>query len=88
MSQASEIKQAMKKKRLVMGWNSVERLVQSGKAKKVIVSVTASEEVKKDLAHYAEAYGLVVEEFAGDAYELGVICKKPFAVGVLAVKGD
>ena len=88
MTQTSEIKQALKKKLLVMGWNSVERAIKSGKVKKVFISAKASQKVKKDLAHYSKVSSFEVEKFMGDADELGVICKKPFRISILAVKAS
>jgi large subunit ribosomal protein L30e len=86
MTQVSEIKQALKNKRAVIGWNSVERLIKTGKAAKIFISAKASSQVRDDVLHYSKLGGFEVEDFKGDAYELGVVCKKPFPVSVLAVK--
>ena len=85
MSQISELKNALKEDKAVLGWNSIERLIKSGVVKKVFISVKASEKVLEDVSHYSKISGFVVEEFVGDAYELGVLCKKPFPVSVLGV---
>ncbi|MBR9679120.1 MAG: 50S ribosomal protein L30e [Nanoarchaeota archaeon] len=86
MSQISEIKTALKDGKAVLGWNKIERLIKSGAVKKLFVSVKSSEKVLEDVSYYSKIGGFVVEEFAGDTYELGVLCKKPFPVSVLGVK--
>ena len=85
MSQISEIKNALKENKAVLGWNKIERVIKRGVIKKIFVSVKASEKVLEDVSHYSKISGFTVEEFAGDAYELGVLCKKPFPVSVLGV---
>lgn len=87
MSQDSVIKQALKQKKIVFGWNSVERLIKNGSAKIVFLSSTVADSVKIDVRHYASKIGgFEVELYNGDAYQLGVLCKKPFPISVLGIR--
>ncbi len=86
MTQVSDIKDASKAGKLLIGWNSVKSAIQSGLVKKVFLSSTVQESVENDVESYSKIGGFPVEKFSGDAYELGVLCKKPFPVTVLGIK--
>ena len=86
MSHTDEVRAALKNDKIVIGWNSVESLLRKGGLKKVLLSKTVPSKLRDDILAYSKINNVSVEDFAGDAYELGVLCKKPFGVSVLGIK--
>jgi len=85
MADAAEIKKLMADKRLVIGTEQVQKLVRQGKLAKVYLSANCPPRLKEDLARYCELSGIQCQELAVSNEELGVWCKRPFAISVLGV---
>ena len=81
----TEIKKMLKSGNIVIGTERTIKNLKLGRVQKVLLSSNCPNSVEKDINYYsglsnAEAYKL---EYAND--ELGVICKKPFSISVLAL---
>jgi large subunit ribosomal protein L30e len=82
---SSEIKKMLKEKDIVIGTEKTIKNLKLGKVDKVIVTSNCPEKVQKDIEYYA---GLGKAEIIKIKYpneELGIICKKPFAISVLSM---
>jgi ribosomal protein L30E len=82
----SDIKDAMKKKRLVLGTESTVKNLKLGKLAKVFATNNCPEDVKGDLEYYGELANVPVVYLSIPNDELGTICKKQFAISVLGQK--
>ena len=82
---AAELKRMLKAGNIVVGTERTIKNLKLGRVQKVLLSSNCPANVEKDISYYAglshaEATKL---EYAND--ELGVICKKPFSIAVLAL---
>lgn len=82
----SEINEAVKKRNLLMGSNSVFKELKKGGLGKVICASNLPSARKKDLNHYASVSGIEVKEFDGDSAMLGETCGKPFSILLIGIK--
>ncbi len=80
----AEIKKLLEEKKLVIGTDRTLKNLKTGKAGKVFVCSNPSAETKSDLAHYGKLSGVLIVELDIPNDELGVICKKPYAIAVLS----
>jgi large subunit ribosomal protein L30e len=81
----AEIRKLMADKRLVLGTAQVEKLVRQGKLAKVYLSSNCPPDVKSDLQRFCSLEGIECQELPVSNEELGVWCKKPFAISVVGV---
>ena len=85
---SAEIKKMVKSGSLIMGTEKSVKSLRLGKVEKVLLSSNCPVNVEKDLSYYAGLNGTEVHKLDYPNDELGVICKKPFSISVLAgVKG-
>jgi ribosomal protein L30E len=82
---AEEIKQLQAEKRLVLGTEQTEKLVRQGKLAKVYLSSNCPPAVKADLTKFCKLSGIECQELAATNEELGVWCRKQYAVSVIGV---
>ena len=76
------LRRAIKTGTVVLGNNSVEKIVGENKAKLVIVAANAPEKVR---AMLAKAENLKLYEFEGSSRQLGKECGRDHMISVLAV---
>ncbi len=81
----SDIKKAVKEKRIVIGTNSVLRSMKNGKVSSVVHASNVPESMKKDILSYSALSGISVKEFKGNSLQLGEICGKPFGILVVGL---
>ncbi|MBI2660616.1 ribosomal L7Ae/L30e/S12e/Gadd45 family protein [Candidatus Woesearchaeota archaeon] len=82
---SAEIKKLMKSGNIVIGTEKTIKSLKLGRIQKVLLSANCPAKVERDINYYA---GLDKVEFHKLDYpndELGVICKKPFSISVLAL---
>ena len=82
---STEIKKLLKEKNLVIGTERTIKNLKLGKVDKVIITLNCPEKVQKDIKYYAGLGKAEVLKIKYPNEELGVICKKPFAISVLSV---
>ena len=82
---AVEIRKLLAEKRLAIGTELALKLVRQGKLAKVYISSNCPPKIKEDLNRYCAIDGIECQELPVPNEELGVWCKKPFAISVLGV---
>lgn len=82
---AAEIRKLMADKRLVLGTGRALKLVRQGKLAKMYLSSNCPPGVKSDLQKFCGLAGIECQELVVSNEELGVWCKKPFAISVVGV---
>ncbi|MBN2454584.1 ribosomal L7Ae/L30e/S12e/Gadd45 family protein [Candidatus Woesearchaeota archaeon] len=78
----AEIKKHLSDKKLVLGTRETIKKMKLGKLEKVFLTSNCPENVKKDVEYYASVSGCKTEKLDIPNEELGVICKKQFAVSL------
>ena len=81
---SAEIKKMLKKGGFIIGTEKTIKRMKLGKVEKVFVSSNCPAKVEKDISHYAQLSGTEFHKVEYPNDELGVICKKPFSISVLA----
>ncbi|MBI2653938.1 50S ribosomal protein L30e [Candidatus Woesearchaeota archaeon] len=82
---AAEIKKMMKAGNVLIGTERTIKKLKLGKVHKVLVSANCPMRVEKDINYYAGLSGAELHKLDYQNDELGVICKKPYSISVLAV---
>lgn len=85
MSSEKDIKDAMKKGKLVTGKNSVTKGIKNGNVTKVYVPTNCPAEFLKELEYYGKISKVEIEKFKGTSEALGQICGKPFRIVMLGI---
>ena len=79
-----EINKMMKSSNIVIGTERTIKNLRLGKVQKVLLSSNCPINVEKDISYYAGLSGTEFHKLDCPNDELGVICKKPFSISVLA----
>ena len=82
---SAEIKKIVKSGNILLGTQRTVKGLRLGKVEKVLVSSNCPARVEKDLNYYAGLSGAEMHKLEYPNDELGIICKKPFSISVLAV---
>jgi len=82
------IKKAMDEKKALLGTKETRNYLLNNEVKEVIISSNTPELVRNDLKRLASLNETQVTELKIGNDELGVVCKKPFSVSVMAIKND
>lgn len=82
----SEIKTSLKKKKLILGTELTIKNLKLGKLAKVYATNNCPKNVMDDLEYYGKLTNIPIEHLPIPNDELGVICKKQFAISVLGQK--
>lgn len=80
-----DLKDAMTKKKLVIGTDLTIKKLKLGKISKVYLSKNCTVEMKNDIERYSKLAKIEMVQLDKSNEELGVICKKPFYISVLGV---
>lgn len=84
----NQLKDALKKKNVIIGSKRTIKYLKLGNVKLVIVAQNCPENIKKDINYYEKMSNLKVEEFNGTAKQLGIFCGKPFPIATLGIKSE
>lgn len=82
---SSEIKKLMKSGNIIIGTEKTIKSLKLGRVQKVMLSANCPSKVEKDINYYAGLGGAEFHKLDYRNDELGVICKKPFSISVLAL---
>lgn len=82
---SAEIKKMLKAGSVILGTERTMKSLRLGKIEKVLLSQNCPDKVERDISHYAGLAGAEIQKLDYHNDELGVICKKPFSISVLAV---
>ncbi len=80
-----DLKKLVKTKKVVFGREETVKGLKLGKLGKVYMTVNCPEDLKADIAYYAELSGAEIVQLSIPNDELGTICRKPFVISVLSV---
>jgi len=83
--EVSELKKLIKDKNVVVGEREIIKNLRSGKLEKVLVASNCK--AKDTIEKYASLSGTDVSVFPFSREEIGVICKRPYPIAVLGLKG-
>ncbi len=85
----TEIKKLLKTKDLIIGEDRTIKNLRLGKIDKVFLTSNCPKGVVEDINYYAKLAKSHVVKLSQNNEELGVVCKKPFAISVLScLKGQ
>ena len=82
---SAEIKKIIKAGNVLLGTQKAVKSLRLGKVEKIMVSSNCPARVEKDINYYAGLTGTEFHKLDFPNDELGVICKKPFSISVLAI---
>ncbi|MBI2542530.1 ribosomal L7Ae/L30e/S12e/Gadd45 family protein [Candidatus Woesearchaeota archaeon] len=82
---SAEIKKMMKSGGVIIGTEKTVKSLKLGKIQKILLSSNCPAQVEKDISYYAGLSGTELHKIDYPNDELGVICKKPFSISVLAL---
>ena len=85
---SAEIKKILKTGNIVIGTERTIKNLKLGKAQKILLSSNCPADVEKDINYYAGLSSAEIHKLDYPNDELGVICKKPFSISVLALLKD
>ena len=81
----AEIKKMLKSGNVMVGTEKTLKNLKLGKVEKVLVSSNCPDRIEKDINYYAGLTSTEIHKLEYPNDELGVICKKPFSISVLAL---
>lgn len=81
----TEMKNALKTGKVVLGSKESISVLKHGKAKMVVVASNAEPATRKDVEYYAKLSNTPIYTFEGTSVDLGAILGKPFPIQVIAV---
>jgi large subunit ribosomal protein L30e len=80
-----DLKKYLKSEKLVLGTQRVLKNLKTSKLQKVFVSANCPSNVLEDLHKYSKVSKTELVKLDVPNNELGVLCKKPFAVSVIGL---
>jgi large subunit ribosomal protein L30e len=85
MSDAEDVRTAVKEGKAIFGSERTLKLLRQGKITKVFVSLNVSKEVDGDISHYTRISKVPIVKLKVTNEDLGTLCKKPFPISVIGV---
>ena len=82
---SADIKKMLKAGNVIVGTESTLKNLKLGRVEKVLLCSNCSAKAEKDINYYAALSNAELHKLEYQNDELGVICKKPFSISVLAV---
>jgi large subunit ribosomal protein L30e len=80
-----DLRKLLSAEKLVLGTEDTLKLLRNGKLRKVVVASDCNESMKDNFSRYCEMAGVECLEIAQSSEEVGVLCRKPFAISVIGV---
>ena len=80
------IREKTKENKVILGYNTVMKSIKSGHPELIVIANNLPEDKKRIIEHNAKVAKVKFEEYPNDGVNLGLVCGKPFPVGVLAIK--
>lgn len=80
------IKRAIAEDRIIRGLDKTMKAAKLGQAELLVVANNCKG--KDDLIHAAKLSDIPLFEYPGDNMDLGELCRKPYSVSALAIKGE
>lgn len=80
----TELKKALKEKKITIGTEKTLKSIKSGKVSKVFLAKNCPDDVKGSVKCYAEISKIDVVQLKESNEEIAMICKKSFPISVLS----
>ena len=80
-----EFKKLQAADKLVIGKEETVKLLRQGKAQKIFLASNCDPQVKDDIGQYCKLGNIECVELSQSNDEIGVLCRKPFAISVVGV---
>lgn len=81
----AELKKLLEAKKVIFGAGVAVKLLRQGKIKKVFISSNCEPAAKAEIEHLCRVGEVEFVELGQSNDEIGVICRKPFAISVVGV---
>jgi len=81
----AELKKVLESKKAVIGTEETIKLIRQGKIMKVFLSSNCAPQAKDDIERLCKINNVEIVELAQNNDEIGVLCRKPFAISVVGV---
>ncbi|MAF99380.1 MAG: 50S ribosomal protein L30 [Nanoarchaeota archaeon] len=81
-----ELKEALNKGKIVVGFDSVMKKLRSKAVKKVFLASNCPEHLSTDIEHYGKLSDIAVTWLDLNNEDLGVFCKKQFFISVIGIE--
>ncbi len=82
---ALKIRKLMASKKLIIGSDRTIKALRAGRLSRIFLSSTCADGTEAALTKYAGLAGVTIKKLKLPSDEIGVVCKKPFAISVLGV---
>lgn len=86
MGIVERIKSGVKDNKIIMGYERVLTEIKTKRPTLVIYANDLPDEKRREIEHNAKVAKVRLEKYPDDGISLGLVCGKPFPVGVLAIK--
>jgi len=87
MSAQEMIQEAIKAKKVVIGYRNSIKFIKVNTPKLIVISNNLPESLRKEVEQNAKVGKMKLETFDGTSRELGTFCGKPFPVSALVIEG-
>jgi len=87
MSLTVTIQEAIKSKKIVIGYRNTVRFIKLNSPKLIVVAENIPRKMKEEIEHNSKVSNIKIETFSGTSKELGVVCGKQFPISALSIKG-
>jgi len=85
MDVGTELKRLLAQDKLVFGAEETIKLVRQKKVQKVLLTSNVNPSVREEVERLCKIQGIECANIAQRSDEIGAICKKPFAISIVAV---
>jgi len=87
MSTQDMIQEAVKSKKIILGYRNSIKFIKVKTPKLIVISNNLPESLRKEVEQNAKVGKMKLEVFNGTSRELGTFCGKPFPVSALVIEG-
>jgi large subunit ribosomal protein L30e len=84
-NEIEDIKRHLKEGKVLIGSEEVLKGLRKGVLSRIIMASNCNPGTADDIRHYSKIAGAEVTEASIPNDELGVVCKKPYAISVLGI---
>ena len=82
----SDIKSLLEQGKLTLGTNTALKALKQGALATIFLSANCKQQIKDDIEQHAKISKIEVVQLSQPNDEVGIICKKPFAISVLGLR--
>ena len=80
------IKTGVEQNKIILGYRTVMKSMKTSRPEMIVFANNFPEDKRRMIKHNANIIKIEVKEYPNDSVNLGLVCGKPFPVGVLAIK--